>query len=195
MPKNNTIHSILIPGSGPIGIGQACEFYYPGVQAGKVMRREGYRIVLVNSNPATIMTDPDLADATYVEPLTVEIVEKIIELERPDALLPTVGGQTALNLAMELDKAGVLAKYGVQMLGARPRTIQMAEDRSKFRDAMIAHGIHVPPSHFVYTLAEAWDAIADIGYPALVRASFTLGGAGGGIINGPCGLERVVAHG
>jgi carbamoyl-phosphate synthase large subunit len=195
MPKNENIHSILILGSGPIVIGQACEFDYSGVQACKVLRREGYRIVLVNSNPATIMTDPDLADATYVEPLTVEIVEKIIELERPDALLPTVGGQTALNLAMELDKAGVLAKYGVQMLGARPRTIQMAEDRSKFRDAMIAHGILVPPSHFVYTLAEAWDAIADIGYPALVRASFTLGGAGGGIINSPDEVERVIAHG
>ncbi len=195
MPKNNNIHSILILGSGPIVIGQACEFDYSGVQACKALRREGYRIVLVNSNPATIMTDPDLADATYVEPLTVEIVEKIIEQERPDALLPTVGGQTALNLAMELDKAGVLAKYGVQMLGARPRTIQMAEDRSKFRDAMIAHGIHVPPSHFVYTLAEAWDAIADIGYPALVRASFTLGGAGGGIINSPDEVERVIAHG
>ncbi len=195
MPKNNNIHSILILGSGPIVIGQACEFDYSGVQACKVLRREGYRIVLVNSNPATIMTDPDLADATYVEPLTVEIVEKIIELERPDALLPTVGGQTALNLAMELDKAGVLAKYGMQMLGARPRTIQMAEDRSKFRDAMIANGIHVPPSHFVYTLAEAWEAISDIGYPALVRASFTLGGAGGGIINSPDEVKRVIAHG
>lgn len=195
MPKNANIHSILILGSGPIVIGQACEFDYSGVQACKVLRREGYRIVLVNSNPATIMTDPDLADATYVEPLTVEIVEKIIEQERPDALLPTVGGQTALNLAMELDKAGVLTKYGMQMLGARPRTIQLAEDRSKFRNAMISNGIHVPPSHFVYTLAEAWDAIADIGYPALVRASFTLGGAGGGIINSPDEVERVIAHG
>ncbi|MCL4870543.1 MAG: carbamoyl-phosphate synthase large subunit [Anaerolineae bacterium] len=195
MPKNANIHSILILGSGPIVIGQACEFDYSGVQACKVLRREGYRIVLVNSNPATIMTDPDLADATYVEPLTVEIVEKIIEQERPDALLPTVGGQTALNLAMELDKAGVLTKYGMQMLGARPRTIQLAEDRSKFRNAMISNGIHVPPSHFIYTLAEAWDAIADIGYPALVRASFTLGGAGGGIINSPDEVERVIAHG
>ncbi len=141
MPKRTDIHSILIIGSGPIVIGQACEFDYSGVQACKVLRREGYRVILVNSNPATIMTDPEFADATYVEPLTVEVIEKIIEKEKPDALLPTVGGQTALNLAIALEEAGVLNKHGVQLIGAKVDSIEIAEDRQLFKEAMEAHGL------------------------------------------------------
>src|SRR5215211_7930394 len=144
MPKCTDIHTILIIGSGPIVIGQACEFDYAGVQACKVLRREGYRVVLVNSNPATIMTDPEFADATYIEPLTPELVEKIIEKEKPDALLPTVGGQTALNLATELEEAGILHKHGVQLIGANVQAIKIAEDRQLFKDAMLAHGLRVP---------------------------------------------------
>src|SRR5512136_2233573 len=155
MPKRTDIRSILILGSGPIVIGQACEFDYAGTQACKVLRREGYRIVLVNSNPATIMTDPELADATYIEPLTVELVEKIIAAEKPDAVLPTVGGQTGLNLAMDLHRAGVLDKYGVKLIGAQVRAIDLAEDRLKFKDAMIAAGLAVPKSGLAHTLAEA----------------------------------------
>src|SRR3954470_3291705 len=146
MPRNNQLHKILIIGSGPIVIGQGCEFDYSGVQACKVLRREGYRIILVNSNPATIMTDPDFADATYVEPLTVELVEKVIAIERPDAILPTVGGQTALNLAMDLEKAGTLARYGVKLIGAQTRAIDLAEDRLKFKEAMVGAGLAVPVS-------------------------------------------------
>lgn len=195
MPKRTDIHSILIIGSGPIVIGQACEFDYSGVQACKVLRREGYRIVLVNSNPATIMTDPDIADATYVEPLTLELVEKIIEIEKPDALLPTVGGQTGLNLSVQLAEAGILEKYGVKLIGADLKAIRLAEDRSKFKQAMLAAGVPVPVSHFVYSLEEAWQAVAEIGFPALVRASFTLGGTGGGVAEGPDDFTAVVAHG
>ena len=195
MPKNKEIQSILILGSGPIVIGQGCEFDYSGVQACKALRAEGYRIVLINSNPATIMTDPDLADATYVEPLTAEIVEKVIAAERPDALLPTVGGQTGLNLAVELAESGVLAKYGVRLIGADLKAIRLAEDRSRFKEAMLAAGVPVPPSHFVHSLEEAWAAIEDIGYPALIRASFTLGGAGGGVATGPDDFAAVVSHG
>src|SRR5687768_2139857 len=143
LPKGQ---SILILGSGPIVIGQGCEFDYSGVQACKALRREGYRIVLVNSNPATIMTDPELADATYIEPLTVDLVEKIIAAERPDALLPTVGGQTGLNLAMDLQRAGVLAQYGVKLIGAQTKAIDLAEDRLKFKEAMLAVGLPVPQS-------------------------------------------------
>ena len=146
MPRRTDISSILILGSGPIVIGQGCEFDYSGVQACKALRREGYRIILVNSNPATIMTDPDLADATYVEPLTAALVEKIIDCERPDALLPTVGGQTGLNLTLELARAGTLARYGVQLLGADIPAIELAEDRLKFRDAMVGAGLEAPVS-------------------------------------------------
>src|SRR6201988_2986995 len=144
MPKRTDIHTILIIGSGPIVIGQACEFDYAGVQACKVLRREGYRVVLVNSNPATIMTDPQFADATYIEPLTPEIVEKIIERERPDALLPTVGGQTGLNLAMHLDKSGALGRYCVKLIRASPQASVLAEDRQLFKEAMLAAGLGVP---------------------------------------------------
>src|SRR5450432_1153025 len=181
MPKRTDIASILIIGAGPIVIGQACEFDYSGVQACKALRAEGYRIVLVNSNPATIMTDPDIADATYVEPITAAIVEQIIAKERPDALLPTMGGQTALNIALALEKAGILARYGVEMIGARAEVIDKAEDRSKFRDAMDAIGLESPKSRAARTVNEALEAQTLVGLPAIVRPSFTLAGTGGGI--------------
>jgi carbamoyl-phosphate synthase large subunit len=195
MPKRTDLESILILGSGPIVIGQACEFDYSGVQACKVLRREGYRVILVNSNPATIMTDPEFADATYVEPLTVDIVEKIIAHERPDAVLPTVGGQTGLNLAMDLWRAGVLEKFGVQLIGAQPAAIDLAEDRIKFRDAMVAAGLGVPKSGLARSLAEAEALAAEIGYPILIRPSFTLGGSGAGVVFAPDEFRRKVEHG
>src|SRR5208282_2845403 len=154
MPKRTDIHSIMIIGAGPIVIGQACEFDYSGAQACKALKAEGYRVILVNSNPATIMTDPGLADATYIEPITPEIVEKIIAKERPDALLPTMGGQTALNTALALERNGVLARYDVEMIGARAEVIDKAEDRGKFRDAMTAIGLESPKSHAAHTLDE-----------------------------------------
>src|SRR6202162_3712088 len=181
MPKRTDISSILIIGAGPIVIGQACEFDYSGTQACKALKAEGYRIVLVNSNPATIMTDPDLADATYVEPITPEMVAKIIEAERPDALLPTMGGQTALNCALSLRKMGVLRKFGVKMIGATAEAIDKAEDREMFREAMHRIGLSTPRSHQVKTLVAALAALEDIGLPAIIRPSFTLGGTGGGI--------------
>jgi len=181
MPKRTDISSILIIGAGPIVIGQACEFDYSGVQACKALRAEGYRIVLVNSNPATIMTDPDVADATYVEPITPEMVAKIIAKERPDALLPTMGGQTALNTALALQRSGVLAEYGVEMIGARAEVIDKAEDRQKFRDAMDKIGLESPRSRVAHSLDEAREAQELVGLPAIIRPSFTLAGTGGGI--------------
>ena len=181
MPKRTDINSILLIGSGPIVIGQACEFDYSGTQACKALKAEGYRIVLVNSNPATIMTDPDLADATYIEPITPEIVAKIIEKERPDALLPTMGGQTALNCALSLKKMGALDKFNVKMIGATAEAIDKAEDRELFRDAMTKIGLETPRSHQIKTLSQALVALDDIGLPAIIRPSFTLGGTGGGI--------------
>ncbi|HZZ34801.1 MAG TPA: carbamoyl-phosphate synthase large subunit, partial [Caulobacteraceae bacterium] len=181
MPKRADIHSILIIGAGPIVIGQACEFDYSGVQACKALRAEGYRIVLVNSNPATIMTDPEIADATYIEPITLEMVEKIIAKERPDALLPTMGGQTALNTALALERAGVLERYGVEMIGARAEVIDKAEDRQKFRDAMDTIGLESPKSRVAHSLEEALEAQAEVGLPSIIRPSFTLAGTGGGI--------------
>jgi len=181
MPKRTDIKSILIIGAGPIVIGQACEFDYSGTQACKALKEEGYRVILVNSNPATIMTDPDLADATYIEPITPEIVAKIVEKERPDALLPTMGGQTALNTALSLRKMGVLDKFGVKMIGATADAIDKAEDRKLFRNAMTKIGLETPRSHQIKTLAEALEALDDIGLPAIIRPSFTLGGTGGGI--------------
>jgi carbamoylphosphate synthase large subunit len=195
MPKRTDIHSILIIGAGPIIIGQACEFDYSGVQACKALRREGYRVVLVNSNPATIMTDPQFADATYVEPLTPEIVEKIIEKERPDALLPTVGGQTGLNLAMRLHASGVLEKHGVQLIGASPDAIDLAEDRQRFKDAMLAAGLGVPEGDTAQTVEEALALAERIGYPVLVRPSFTLGGSGGGVAYSADELREVADRG
>lgn len=181
MPKRTDIKSILIIGAGPIIIGQACEFDYSGTQACKTLKAEGYRIILVNSNPATIMTDPDLADATYVEPITPEIVAKIIEKERPDALLPTMGGQTALNCALSLKKMGILEKFNVEMIGATAEAIDKAEDRELFREAMTKIGLDTPRSHHIKTLGQALDALEDIGLPAIIRPSFTMGGTGGGI--------------
>ena len=181
MPKRTDIKSILIIGAGPIVIGQACEFDYSGTQAVKALKEEGYRVILVNSNPATIMTDPDLADATYIEPITPEIVAKIIEKERPDALLPTMGGQTALNCALSLKKMGTLDKFNVQMIGATAEAIDKAEDRELFRNAMTKIGLETPRSHHVKTLGDALKALDDIGLPAIIRPSFTMGGTGGGI--------------
>lgn len=195
MPRRTDIHSILIIGSGPIVIGQACEFDYSGVQACKVLRREGFRVVLVNSNPATIMTDPQMADATYIEPLTPEIVEKIIERERPDALLPTVGGQTGLNLAMKLAESGVLDRHGVHLIGASPRAIALAEDRELFKRAMIDAGLRVPLGETVTTVDQALEVAARIGYPVLVRPSFTLGGSGGGVAYDEAQLREIADRG
>ncbi len=181
MPKRTDIKSILIIGAGPIVIGQACEFDYSGTQACKALKDEGYRIILVNSNPATIMTDPDLADATYIEPITPEIVARIIEKERPDAVLPTMGGQTALNTALSLNKMGVLKKFGVEMIGARAEVIDKAEDRDLFRQAMARIGLETPRAEIAHDLAQAIAALENIGLPTNFRPSFTLGGRGGGI--------------
>src|SRR5271155_2451332 len=176
MPKRTDIHSIMIIGAGPIVIGQACEFDYSGAQACKALKAEGYRVILVNSNPATIMTDPDLADATYIEPITPEIVEKIIAREKPDALLPTMGGQTALNTAMKLAASGALERHGVELIGAKADVIDRAEDRLKFRDAMAEIGIAGPKSAIAHNREELSAALAEIGLPAVIRPSFTLGG-------------------
>ena len=181
MPKRTDLHSILIIGAGPIVIGQACEFDYSGAQACKALRQEGFRVILVNSNPATIMTDPETADVTYIEPITWQVVERIIEKERPDAILPTMGGQTALNCALDLHRNGVLKKHGVELIGASPEAIDKAEDRLKFKDAMTKIGLGSARSAIAHSLDEAWAAQKNIGFPAIVRPSFTLGGTGGGI--------------
>ena len=181
MPKRTDIHSILIIGAGPIVIGQACEFDYSGAQACKALRAEGYRVVLVNSNPATIMTDPETADVTYIEPITWQTVEAIIALERPDALLPTMGGQTALNCALDLAREGVLAKFGVELIGANREAIDKAEDRQKFKQAMAKIGLACPRSGSAHSLEEAIQVQATIGFPVVIRPSFTMGGSGGGI--------------
>src|SRR6201996_9442857 len=195
MPKRTDISSILIIGAGPIVIGQACEFDYSGVQACKALRAEGYRIILVNSNPATIMTDPELADATYIEPITPAFVAKIIEKERPDALLPTMGGQTALNTALALESQGVLAKFGVEMIGANAAVIDKAEDRQKFRDAMDHLGLESPKSHVAHTLEEANEGLDFVGLPAIIRPSFTLAGTGGGIAYNVEEFREIVERG
>ncbi|HEX6063500.1 MAG TPA: carbamoyl-phosphate synthase large subunit, partial [Longimicrobiales bacterium] len=181
MPRRNDIQSILLLGSGPIVIGQGCEFDYSGTQAVRALKEEGYRVVLVNSNPATIMTDPELADRTYIEPINAEWVERIIERERPDAIIPTMGGQTALNVALELYDSGVLAKYGVELIGADARAIRMAEDREQFSAAMARLGLKVAHGGFARSLDDALQIVGDVGYPAIIRPSFTLGGTGGGI--------------
>ncbi len=195
MPKRTDIKSILIIGAGPIVIGQACEFDYSGSQACKILRAEGYRVVLVNSNPATIMTDPDLADATYIEPITPEMVEKIIAKERPDALLPTMGGQTALNCAKALAESGVLKKYNVELIGAKLDSINKAEDRQLFNDAMKRIGLDVPKNAVVKSLEEARKALEHVGLPAIIRPSFTMGGAGGGIAYNREEFEQIIASG
>ncbi len=195
MPKRTDIHKILIIGSGPIVIGQACEFDYSGTQACKALRQEGYEVVLVNSNPATIMTDPETADVTYIEPLTVESVSAIIRKERPDAVLPTVGGQTALNLAIALDDSGILKECGVEMIGAKREAIRVAEDRMLFKKAMDEAGLPMPQGGFAKSQAEAEDIVAITGYPAIIRPSFTLGGTGGGTAYNPEEFEEIVAAG
>ena len=195
MPKRTDLRSILIVGAGPIIIGQACEFDYSGTQACKALREEGYRVVLVNSNPATIMTDPGMADATYIEPINAAAVEAIIARERPDALLPTMGGQTALNVAMELHQSGALSRYGVEIIGAKPDVIAKAEDRQLFRDAMVRIGLDCPRSRTVRSIDEAWRVMHEIGLPLIIRPSFTLGGTGGGIAYNSDEFERVVAGG
>src|SRR6201997_4283720 len=195
MPKRADLSTILIIGAGPIVIGQACAFDYSGTQGCKTLQAEGYRVVLVNSNPATIMTDPDIADATYVEPITPEIVARIIEKERPDALLPTMGGQTALNCALSLRRMGVLDTFGVTMIGATAEAIDKAEDRELFRDAMTKIGLPTPRSHQIKSLAQALEALEDIGLPAIIRPSFTLGGTGGGIAYNKAEFIDIVERG
>jgi carbamoyl-phosphate synthase large subunit len=202
MPKRTDLTSILIIGAGPIIIGQACEFDYSGAQACKALRQEGYRVILVNSNPATIMTDPEMADVTYIEPITWQVVEKIIAKERPDAVLPTMGGQTALNCALDLHRHGVLARYGVEMIGANERAIEKAEDRLKFKDAMTAIGLDSAQSGIAHSMEEAWAVQKHItaqtggtGFPMVIRPSFTLGGTGGGIAYNPEEFEEICKRG
>ena len=195
MPRRTDIQSILVIGAGPIIIGQACEFDYSGTQAIKALKEEGYRVVLVNSNPATIMTDPEMADATYVEPITPEIVAKIIAKERPDALLPTMGGQTALNCALDLERMGVLAEYGVQMIGANADAIDKAEDRQRFREAMDKIGLESARSGVAHSVEEAFAVLERTGLPAIIRPSFTLGGTGGGIAYNKAEFEQIVRSG
>ena len=195
MPKRTDLHSILLIGSGPIVIGQACEFDYSGTQACKVLRDEGYRVILINSNPATIMTDPELADRTYIEPITPEFVEKIIERERPDALLPTMGGQTALNTAVALAESGVLAKYNVELIGAKLDAIKKAEGRELFKAVMDQAGLETPRGGFVHSFEEAEELVKRIGFPIIIRPSFTLGGTGGGTAMHAGEFEEKVLHG
>src|SRR6218665_2395414 len=202
MPKRSDLRSILIIGAGPIIIGQACEFGHSGAQACKALREEGYKVILVNSNPATIMTDPEMADVTYIEPITWQVVERIIAKERPDPILPTMGGQTALNCALDLHKHGVLDKYKVEMIGANEHAIEKAEDRLKFKDAMTSIGLGSAKSGIAHTLEEAWavqkSIQADIGgsgFPMVIRPSFTLGGTGGGIAYNPEEFEEICKRG
>ena len=195
MPKRTDIKTILIIGAGPIIIGQACEFDYSGVQACKALREEGYKVILVNSNPATIMTDPEMADVTYVEPITWQVVERIIDKERPDAILPTMGGQTALNCALDLHHQGVLKKYGCELIGASPEAIDMAEDRSKFKDAMTRIGLGSARSGIAHSLDEAWVVQKTLGFPTIIRPSFTMGGSGGGIAYNAEEFETICKRG
>jgi len=195
VPRRDDIHKILIIGSGPIVIGQACEFDYSGSQACKVLRADGFHVLLINSNPATIMTDPATGDTTYIEPITPEVVEAVIERERPDALLPTVGGQTALNVSAELARRGVLEKYGVEMIGASPEAISRAESREEFKDIMAEIGLRVPDSGIAGSLAHAKHIAEQIGLPVIIRPSFTLGGTGGGVAYNTEEFEEVARHG
>jgi carbamoyl-phosphate synthase large subunit len=195
MPKRTDIESIMLIGSGPIIIGQACEFDYSGTQALKALKEEGYRVVLVNSNPATIMTDPEFADATYIEPLKLDILTTIIERERPDALLPTLGGQTALNRSVELHNAGVLSKFGVELIGAGIDAIIKAEDRELFKAAMKRIGLDLPRSGYAESIQQAWKIAEEVGFPNVIRPSFTLGGAGGSIAFSPDEFELLAKYG
>lgn len=195
MPKRSDIQSVLIIGSGPIAIGQACEFDYSGTQACKALREEGLRVVLINSNPATIMTDPQMADATYIEPLTLEVLDRVLQAEKVDAILPTLGGQTALNLAIEAAKSGILEKHNVRLIGAQLPAIEMAEDRELFKQAMTRIGLATPRSAHVSSLAEARACIDEIGFPAILRPSFTMGGSGAAIAYNSHEFDRLVQWG
>ncbi|MEQ9209256.1 MAG: carbamoyl-phosphate synthase large subunit, partial [Pseudomonadales bacterium] len=195
MPKRTDIKSILIIGAGPIVIGQACEFDYSGAQACKALREEGYRVILVNSNPATIMTDPSMADATYIEPVEWRTVERIIEKERPDVVLPTMGGQTALNCALDLAKHGVLKKYGVELIGANEDAINKAEDRDLFDKAMKRIGLNTPKSKIVHSMEEAVRVPEEFGFPVIIRPSYTMGGSGGGIAYNQQEFEEICLRG
>jgi len=195
MPKRNDIKSILIIGAGPIIIGQACEFDYSGAQACKALREEGYKVILVNSNPATIMTDPEMADVTYIEPITWQVVERIIDKERPDAILPTMGGQTALNCALDLHNNGVLTKYNCELIGASPEAIDKAEDRSKFKEAMTKIGLGSARSGVAHTMEESWAVQKELGFPTIIRPSFTMGGTGGGIAYNAEEFETICKRG
>jgi len=195
MPKRNDIRKILLLGSGPIVIGQACEFDYSGTQACKALREEGFEVILINSNPATIMTDLDMADRTYIEPIIPEVVEKIIVAERPDAVLPTMGGQTALNVAVQVADAGVFDRYGVRMIGANTEAIKKAEDRQLFKEAMEKIGLELPKSGLATNMDEARALAESIGFPLIIRPSFTLGGTGGGIAYNRAEFEEQTAHG
>ena len=192
MPKRTDIHSVFVIGSGPIVIGQAAEFDYSGTQAIKALRAEGYRVVLVNSNPATIMTDPELADATYIEPITPDVLETIIAQERPDALLPTVGGQTGLNMAQALAQRGVLEQFGIKLIGASMRSIEIAEDRQLFRQTMLEQGIPVPKGGAACSVEQARELAEEIGYPLIVRSSFALGGTGASWVSAASRLDEAV---
>ena len=195
MPRRDDIKKILVIGSGPIVIGQACEFDYSGAQACKVLREDGFEVVLVNSNPATIMTDPEMANRTYIEPITPEMVEKVIAAERPDVLLPTLGGQTGLNCAVELAEAGILEKYGVELVGAKLDVIKKGEDRKLFREAMERIGLDLPESGYAYSVLDAEELVGKMGFPAVIRPSFTMGGAGGGIAFNLEELRDIVSNG
>ncbi|NDC47817.1 MAG: carbamoyl phosphate synthase large subunit, partial [Micrococcales bacterium] len=195
MPKREDIKSVLVIGSGPIVIGQACEFDYSGTQACRVLRAEGVRVILVNSNPATIMTDPDFADATYVEPITPEVIEAIILKEKPDAILPTLGGQTALNAAMSLHELGILEKYGVELIGANVAAIKAGEDRQSFKELVLRSGADVAKSSIAHTMDEVLAAAKELGYPVVVRPSFTMGGLGSGIAFNEEDLRRIAGAG
>src|SRR5450755_2287975 len=195
MPKRADLRSVLVIGSGPIVIGQACEFDYSGTQACRVLRQEGLRVSLVNSNPATIMTDPEFADATYVEPITLDVLEKVIAAERPDAILPTLGGQTALNAAVALHEAGTLGHYNVELIGAGIDAIRAGEDRSRFKEIVIGIGAQVPDSRICHSLAECEEAAEQLGFPVVIRPSFTLGGTGSGIARNEIELRRLAGAG
>src|SRR5256712_11594431 len=196
MPRNNELKKILLIGSGPIVIGQGCEFDYSGVQACKALREEGYEVVLVNSNPATIMTDPEFADRTYIEPITPEVIEAILEREKPDAILPTMGGQTALNAAMELNRNGALARHNVRLIGANAQAIAKGEDRQLFKEAMLRIGLDVPRSGVAHSISDLDQIVVEIGsFPLIIRPAFTLGGSGGGIAYNREELAAIAGHG
>src|SRR5438552_13287563 len=195
MPRRTDLSHVLVVGSGPIVIGQACEFDYSGTQACRVLRAEGLRVTLVNSNPATIMTDPEFADATYVEPITPEFLELVIARERPDALLPTLGGQTALNAAVALHDQGVLEKYGVELIGADIDAIRRGEDRQLFKDIVARAGGETPRSRVCHSMDEVHEAVADLGLPVVIRPSFTMGGLGSGMAHTDADLDRLAGGG